>query len=208
MFFQRLDRTHGTKMSGRPTPESRERFRHFQTIPTRWMDNDVYGHVNNVIYYSYFDTVVNQYLIERGETRRGLTLPSVEFKPSGAQPRLAAAELSRLAKVSKAEDWRRFVPESKAEPDYGGVLAPTGRAIFYDAKTTKRDVLDFDNLHVLRHLRQVEIGLRRSDEQRSNRLSDPMACVWGGSCANAVLWNDPNGLARPEEVEERNHVRG
>lgn len=34
-------------------------------IPTRWMDNDVYGHVNNVIYYSWFDTVVNQFLIEK-----------------------------------------------------------------------------------------------------------------------------------------------
>lgn len=41
-------------------------YRHFQTIPTRWMDNDIYGHVNNVNYYSYFDTAVNQYLIERG----------------------------------------------------------------------------------------------------------------------------------------------
>ena len=50
----------------RPTPESRDAYRHFQTIPTRWMDNDVYGHVNNVVYYSYFDTVVNQYLIEQG----------------------------------------------------------------------------------------------------------------------------------------------
>lgn len=39
-------------------------FKHFQTIPTRWMDNDVYGHVNNVVYYSYFDTVVNTHLIE------------------------------------------------------------------------------------------------------------------------------------------------
>lgn len=44
----------------------RSDFSHFQTIPTRWMDNDVYGHVNNVVYYSYFDTVVNQRLIERG----------------------------------------------------------------------------------------------------------------------------------------------
>jgi acyl-CoA thioester hydrolase len=48
------------------TPERRDAYRHFQPIPTRWMDNDVYGHVNNVVYYSYFDTVVNQYLIERG----------------------------------------------------------------------------------------------------------------------------------------------
>lgn len=48
----------------KPQPEPRERYRHFQVITTRWMDNDVYAHVNNVVYYSYFDTVVNQYLIE------------------------------------------------------------------------------------------------------------------------------------------------
>lgn len=47
-------------------PERRERYRHFQTITTRWMDNDAYGHVNNVVYYSFFDTVVNTYLIEQG----------------------------------------------------------------------------------------------------------------------------------------------
>jgi acyl-CoA thioester hydrolase len=41
-------------------------FRHFLQITTRWMDNDVYGHVNNVVYYSYFDTAVNQYMIEQG----------------------------------------------------------------------------------------------------------------------------------------------
>ena len=39
---------------------------HFLAIPTRWMDNDSYGHVNNVTYYSYFDTVVNEHLIQRG----------------------------------------------------------------------------------------------------------------------------------------------
>jgi acyl-CoA thioester hydrolase len=44
---------------------TRETFRHFQVIATRWADNDIYGHVNNVVYYSYFDTVVNQYLIEQ-----------------------------------------------------------------------------------------------------------------------------------------------
>ena len=41
-------------------------FPHFLAIPTRWMDNDVYGHVNNVVYYSYFDTVINEYLIREG----------------------------------------------------------------------------------------------------------------------------------------------
>ena len=48
----------------RTTP--RAAFPHFCEIATRWMDNDVYGHVNNVVYYSYFDTAVNQFLIERG----------------------------------------------------------------------------------------------------------------------------------------------
>ena len=49
----------------RPSPEQRSAYRYLRLIPTRWMDNDVYGHVNNVTYYSYFDTVVNGYLIER-----------------------------------------------------------------------------------------------------------------------------------------------
>lgn len=50
----------------RVEPESRDRYRHFLAIATRWLDNDAYRHVNNVIYYSYFDTVVNRYLIEKG----------------------------------------------------------------------------------------------------------------------------------------------
>jgi len=44
-------------------PLHRSEFRHFQAIQTRWMDNDAYRHVNNVVYYSFFDTVVNGYLI-------------------------------------------------------------------------------------------------------------------------------------------------
>ena len=43
---------------------SREDYKQIIVIPTRWMDNDVYGHVNNVIYYSFFDTAVNQILID------------------------------------------------------------------------------------------------------------------------------------------------
>jgi acyl-CoA thioester hydrolase len=41
----------------------RSDYKHFHAITTRWMDNDAYGHVNNVVYYSWFDTVVNQFLI-------------------------------------------------------------------------------------------------------------------------------------------------
>jgi len=48
----------------RPTPDSLDSYPHHLTIPTRWADNDVYGHVNNSVYYFYFDTVVNKWLIE------------------------------------------------------------------------------------------------------------------------------------------------
>ena len=46
--------------------ESRDRYPHFLNIQTRWSDNDIYGHVNNVTYYSYFDTVLNCFLIDQG----------------------------------------------------------------------------------------------------------------------------------------------
>ncbi|HBX57860.1 acyl-CoA thioesterase [Pseudomonas sp. UBA2684] len=49
-----------------PPQHLRRDYRHFQPITTRWHDNDVYGHVNNVTYYSYFDSAVNAYLIEVG----------------------------------------------------------------------------------------------------------------------------------------------
>lgn len=52
--------------SDRPQPQPRSAYRVFRTIGTRWMDNDIYGHVNNVVYYSWFDTAVNGYLIEQG----------------------------------------------------------------------------------------------------------------------------------------------
>ena len=44
----------------------RDNYPHFSTITTRWMDNDVYGHVNNVLYYSFFDTVIAEYLVREG----------------------------------------------------------------------------------------------------------------------------------------------
>ena len=45
----------------------RSLYPHFLAIPTRWKDNDVYGHVNNIDYYSFFDTVINHYLIKAGQ---------------------------------------------------------------------------------------------------------------------------------------------
>ncbi len=50
----------------KPQPEPRSAYRAFRTVTTRWMDNDAYGHVNNAVYYSWFDTAVNAHLIEQG----------------------------------------------------------------------------------------------------------------------------------------------
>ena len=55
----------------KPLPEPRSAYRVFRSIATRWMDNDAYGHVNNVGDYSWFDTAVNAYLIEQGALRGG-----------------------------------------------------------------------------------------------------------------------------------------
>ena len=51
----------------RVTPVARGGYAHFQSITTRWSDNDAYGHVNNVVYYNWFDTVVNTFLIGHGQ---------------------------------------------------------------------------------------------------------------------------------------------
>jgi acyl-CoA thioester hydrolase len=50
----------------RPVPHRLEEYRHSRVLTTRWMDNDPYGHMNNVVYYSLFDTLVNAWLIEHG----------------------------------------------------------------------------------------------------------------------------------------------
>jgi len=62
--------------TSRPTPHHRSEYKHVREITTRWMDNDAYGHINNVVYYSFFDTVVNAWLIEHGalDVERGETI--------------------------------------------------------------------------------------------------------------------------------------
>lgn len=63
-------------MSDRSKPSVRGDFPLFRTIQTRWMDNDIYGHMNNVVHYSLFDTAVNGWLLERGiiDIRHGRTV--------------------------------------------------------------------------------------------------------------------------------------
>jgi acyl-CoA thioester hydrolase len=53
-------------MSERTPPSTRDAYKVFRTIPTRWLDNDVYGHMNNSVHYTLFDTTVNCWLIENG----------------------------------------------------------------------------------------------------------------------------------------------
>ena len=85
-------------MADATTPETRDAYPHILPIQTRWMDNDIYGHVNNVTYYSYFDTVVNRYLIDAGglDIHDGTVVGfAVEttcrfFKPVAFPDRLAA----------------------------------------------------------------------------------------------------------------------
>jgi acyl-CoA thioester hydrolase len=55
-----------TPPPSRPSPWPRSEFKAFMPITTRWADNDVYGHVNNVVYYAWFDTAVNGHLIAQG----------------------------------------------------------------------------------------------------------------------------------------------
>jgi acyl-CoA thioester hydrolase len=49
-----------------PRVDARQGYPHFRLLPTRWLDNDAYGHLNNVVYYGLFDTVINLWLIEEG----------------------------------------------------------------------------------------------------------------------------------------------
>jgi acyl-CoA thioester hydrolase len=53
-------------------PEPRSNFRHFDVVTTRWNDNDIYGHVNNAVYYAWFDSVVNAMLIAKGLSAQSL----------------------------------------------------------------------------------------------------------------------------------------
>src|SRR5207302_10342269 len=98
--------------------------RYFLAIPTRWMDNDVYGHVNNVTYYSYFDTAVNEHLIRFGgldfANASGVGLvaeTSCTFRKALSFPDIIDAGLAvtKLAKSSVVYEIALFRP-GDAEP--------------------------------------------------------------------------------------------
>lgn len=102
---------HAGSNTARPVAPTRNDYRVFRTLTTRWMDNDSYGHVNNVVYYSYFDTAVNGYLIEASQVDIR-TLPAIGlvvetscryFEPvSFPEPLEAGMAVERLGRTSIA----------------------------------------------------------------------------------------------------------
>lgn len=93
----------------KPLVRTRDAYPHLLPIQTRWMDNDVYGHVNNVVYYSYFDTVVNEYLlrervldVERGESIGLVVQTQCDYFASVAFPDrlMAGLRVARLGTSS------------------------------------------------------------------------------------------------------------
>jgi acyl-CoA thioester hydrolase len=104
--------------------EPRSRYKHYLAIPTRWMDNDIYGHVNNVVYYSYFDTVINEYLIRVGRLDIhqgpiiGLCVESFcQFKKPLEFPQVidAGLRVAKLGRTSVRYEIGLFV-KGEAEP--------------------------------------------------------------------------------------------
>lgn len=92
----------------RPSPEPRSAYRTFMPITTRWADNDAYGHVNNVVYYAWFDTAVNGHLIAQGalDIHSGSTIGLVvetqcHYFSSIAFPQKVSAGI-RVAHVGKS----------------------------------------------------------------------------------------------------------
>jgi len=96
------------KSPERVAPQSRSTFKVFRPISTRWEDNDVYGHINNAVYYSYIDTAVNAHLIEQGvlDIHAGTTIGLVienhcNFFAPLAFPQTLDAGI-RVAKIGKS----------------------------------------------------------------------------------------------------------
>lgn len=104
----------------------RDDYRHFLPIQTRWNDNDVYGHVNNVVYYAYFDTVINELLVNRGglDVHAGETIglcveSQCKYVAPAAYPEpleagMRVAKLGRTSVVYEIGIFKQGVPEACA----------------------------------------------------------------------------------------------
>lgn len=129
----------------RPTPHRRSDYRHAREITTRWMDNDAYGHVNNVVYYSFFDTTVNAWLIERGalDVGHGQIIGFVVetgchyFAPlSYPEPVTAALRVAHVGRSSVRYEIALFAPGSDTAAAQGHFIH------VYVDRTTRRPVAE------------------------------------------------------------------
>jgi acyl-CoA thioester hydrolase len=145
--------------SARPAPQPREAYRAFRTLGTRWMDNDAYGHVNNVVYYSFFDTAVNAWLIEAGaiDIERGAVIGLVVetgcnfFEPlSFPQPVEAGLRVAHVGRSSVRYEIGLFAA-------HGALSAAAGHFIHvYVDRVTRRPATLPDVL--LRALQPLQVS--------------------------------------------------
>jgi acyl-CoA thioester hydrolase len=139
-----------------PQPEPRAGYKVFQTIGTRWMDNDAYGHVNNVVYYSWFDTAVNAYLIEQGvlDIHHGQTIGLVietqcnYFAPLAfPQTVQAGIRVARLGNSSVRYEVGLFAMDEPLTAAKGHFIH-----VYVDRKTRRPTPLSTNFKHVLKQL--------------------------------------------------------
>ena len=109
-------------MSDRATPSARSDYPIFYSLESRWADNDIYGHINNVAYYAYFDSVVNRFLIEEGGLRPGVDTvvgyvvhSSADYFSPASYPVTLTLGLKVLRMGQKSVRWEVGVFASDAE---------------------------------------------------------------------------------------------
>ena len=109
-------------MSDRATPSARSDYPVFYALESRWADNDIYGHINNVAYYAYFDSVVNRFLIEEGGLRPGVDTvvgyvvhSSADYFSPASYPTRLSLGLKVLRVGEKSVRWEIGVFASDAE---------------------------------------------------------------------------------------------
>lgn len=144
-----------TSSSAKPQPELRGAYRHFQSITTRWSDNDTYGHVNNVVYYSWFDTLVNSFLIQQGvlDIYRGTTIGMVVETSCNYFASLAFPETVELG-LRVAHVGRSSVRYEIGVFGTNGLMAAKGHFVhvYVDAQTRRPTTLPDNLIHILETL--------------------------------------------------------
>jgi acyl-CoA thioester hydrolase len=112
-------------MTERFKPESRDCFPYLDEVTTRWGDNDVYGHVNNVVYYAWFDSVVNRMLIERGLAPGRVDDPAAAGLPIGLVVATKCQYFESVAYPGKVEIGLRVESTGNTSVTYRlGVFTP------------------------------------------------------------------------------------